>query len=60
MQGVETLIEVTYQVQVTPWWQIQPDIQYVLNPGGGILDHVNPFRVLSNELVAGIRTNVTF
>jgi porin len=29
----ETVIEATYQYQVTPWWQIQPDIQYVFNPG---------------------------
>ena len=35
-RGSETYVEVTYQYQVTPWWQLQPDIQYVFNPGGGI------------------------
>jgi porin len=60
VQGVETLIEATYQVQITPWWQVQPDIQYVVNPGGGIPDPVSPERRLRNELVVGVRTNVTF
>ena len=32
----ETVIEATYQLQVAPWWQIQPDLQYVFNPGGGL------------------------
>ena len=32
----ETFVEVTYQYQVMPWWQIQPDFQYVFNPGAGI------------------------
>ena len=29
----ETNIEVTYSVQVTPWLRLQPDIQYIFNPG---------------------------
>ena len=33
----ETYIEATYQYQIMPWWQIQPDIQYVFNPGAGIV-----------------------
>ena len=32
----ETFVEATYQYQLTPWCQIQPDFQYVFNPGGGI------------------------
>lgn len=60
VRGVETLIEATYQVQVTPWWQIQPDIQYVVNPGGGIPDPAEPARRLRNELVVGVRTSLTF
>ncbi len=28
----ETFLELTYQYQVTPWWQLQPDFQYVFNP----------------------------
>jgi porin len=59
-RGSETYVEVTYQYQVTPWWQIQPDVQYVFTPGGGVADPYEPTRRVGNELVLGIRTNILF
>jgi porin len=59
-RGGETFVEVTYQYQATPWWQIQPDIQYVFNPGGGIANPSNPTQRVGNELVLGLRTNILF
>jgi porin len=56
----ETVLEATYQYQVMPWWQIQPDVQYVLNPGAGIVNSYDPMQKLKNELVFGLRTNITF
>ncbi|MGA2043399.1 MAG: carbohydrate porin [Roseiarcus sp.] len=56
----ETVLEATYQYQVTPWWQIQPDIQYVITPGGGIVNPDNPAQRIRNETVLGLRTNITF
>ncbi len=56
----ETVFEATYQYQVMPWWQVQPDVQYVLNPGAGIADPYNPTDKIKNELVLGLRTNITF
>ena len=56
----ETFVEATYQYQVMPWWQIQPDIQYVFNPGGGIVNPNNPNEKVKYEAVLGIRTNITF
>ncbi len=56
----ETFVEATYQYQVHPWWQIQPDIQYVINPGGGVVDPTQPSKRVSNELILGLRTNVLF
>jgi porin len=56
----ETFLEATYQYQVMPWWQIQPDFQYVFNPGGGIVNPNNPTQEIKNELVIGLRTNITF
>jgi porin len=56
----ETFLEATYQYEVMPWWQIQPDIQYVFNPGAGIANPNNPNQVIKNELVIGVRTNITF
>lgn len=43
----ETSIELTYRTQVTDWLRIQPDVQYIVNPGG------DPG--LKNALVIGLR-----
>ncbi len=56
----ETYVELTYQYQVRPWWQIQPDIQYIFNPGGGMTNPTNPTARVENALVLGVRTNVLF
>ena len=56
----ETYLEMTYQYQLTPAVQIQPDIQYVFNPGGGILNPNVPGATIKNELVFGLRTNLLF
>jgi porin len=60
VRSSETFIEITYQAQVAPWLQVQPDFQYVFNPGGGIPNPNNPTQRLGNELILGVRTNVTF
>ena len=56
----EHFLEVTYQYQVAPWWQLQPDFQYIVNPGGGIANPNNPNARLGDEAVLGLRTIVTF
>jgi porin len=56
----EELFELTYQAQATPWLILQPDMQFVVNPGGGIPDPNDPTRHLRDEFVAGIRAVVTF
>jgi porin len=60
VRSTETFIEATYQYQIMPWWQLQPDVQYVFNPGGGIVNPYNPTQKISNEWVIGLRTNITF
>jgi porin len=60
IRGSETFVEVTCQMQVTGWWQLQPDFQYVFNPGGGILNPNNPSQRVGNEAVFGLRSVVTF
>lgn len=50
--GAEMVLEVTYQSQVTPWLTIQPDLQYIINPGGT--------RDLNNALVIGGQASVSF
>lgn len=46
----ETVIEMTYQLAVTDWLSLQPDLQYITNPGG--TDHT------ANAFVAGCRVTV--
>jgi porin len=60
VRGSETFIEVTYQIQATGWWQLQPDFQYVFNPGAGIPDPNNPAQRIGNEAIFGMRSVVTF
>jgi porin len=60
VRGTETLIELTYQAQVTPWLQIQPDAQFIVNPGGGEMNPDDPTSRLHNEVVVGVRTNINF
>ncbi len=60
VRGSETYVEATYQYQLRPWWQLQPDLQYVFNPGGGVVNPSNPTHRVQNELVLGLRTNILF
>ena len=60
MRSAETFLEATYQAQLLPSWQIQPDVQYVINPGAGIANPDDPNQRIKNEFVVGVRTNVTF
>ncbi len=59
-RGTETLFELTYQAQVTPWLQLQPDLQYVINPGAGLANPDDNLKRLQNEFVAGLRAITTF
>ncbi|HEY3910284.1 MAG TPA: carbohydrate porin [Stellaceae bacterium] len=56
----ETVIELTYQYQLTPAVVLQPDFQYAFNPGGGIASPNLPNETIKNEAVLGFRVNLTF
>jgi len=45
----ETVFEWYYNIQVTPWLNISPDVQYILNPSGG---------KFNDGLVIGIRAQI--
>lgn len=59
-RSAEHVIELTYQAQLAPWWQLQPDFQYAFNPGGGIQNPEAPARRLGDEAIFVLRTTVTF
>lgn len=50
--GAEMVLELTYQAQITPWLVLQPDLQYIINPGGS--------QNLNNALIIGGRAAITF
>jgi porin len=56
----ETVIEVTYQYQLTPAVILQPDFQYVFNPGAGLANPNMPNQQIKDEAVIGLRVNLTF
>ena len=59
-RGAETFVELTYQAQIAPWWQLQPDIQYRWRTGGGVADPNRPGKALGNALIIGVRNLITF
>ncbi|MGC3991366.1 MAG: carbohydrate porin [Chthoniobacteraceae bacterium] len=50
--GAESVIEATYKVPVTPWCSVQPDFQYIIDPGG--------YKGTPDAVVAGCRFNIIF
>lgn len=48
--GSETVVEAFYRVQVNNWFYLQPDVQYIMNPGG----------MYPNSVAVGIRSVITF
>jgi porin len=58
IRSSETFIEATYQYQVAPWLQLQPDFQYVFNPGAGVANPAGG--KVGDEAVLGLRATVIF
>ena len=56
----EAVLELTYSFQLTNWWQVQPDFQYVFNIGGGIVNPNAPGKRVADAPVLGLRTTITF
>jgi porin len=47
----EILLEATYQIELTTWLSVQPDLQYVIHPSG---------TDVANAFVLGARTTMSF
>jgi len=48
----ESVFEAYYNVQVSPWWNVSPGIQYIANPGGA--------GAVSDAVVVGVRSQMAF
>lgn len=51
-RGLEMIFEATYQCQLSPWCTVQPDLQFVLQPGGST--------AIRNALVIGLSVAIDF
>jgi porin len=51
-QGTETFVEFNHRFQVSPWFYVTPDIQYIINPNGS--SHI------PNALVLAMEVSVNF
>jgi len=63
IRSSENFVEATYQAQIRPWWSLQPDLQYVFTPGGGVPDpssQNSSIRRIGNEAIFDLRAVVTF
>ena len=59
-RSFEAAIELTYRAQVTPWWTIQPDFQFIIHPGGNSANPNNPSDAIPNAFVLGLRSAIKF
>ena len=50
-QDAETAVEAFYEIRLTPWLSVKPDLQYIHHPGGQDLD---------DAFAGTIRVEVTF
>ena len=52
-RNFEPLLEICYTFQIKPGWTLQPDFQYIWQPGGNVPD-------ADNATVLGARTSISF
>ncbi|HWB49993.1 MAG TPA: carbohydrate porin [Stellaceae bacterium] len=50
----EAVVELTYEIQVADWWQLQPDFQYIVAPSA------IPGQRIGNAAVLGLRSSISF
>jgi len=50
--GSQTVLEATYQIEITPWFLLQPDLQFIIQPAGQ--------SDLPNSLALGARATLVF
>jgi len=62
VRDAETVLELSYQAQLAPWWTLQPDLQYVIHPGGNIPNpnSATGLSPIGDALVVGARSTVKF
>ena len=52
-RNYEALIEICYTYEIKPGWSLQPDFQYIWQPGGNVAG-------IDDAAILGARTSITF
>jgi porin len=62
VRDFEATIELTYRWNLAKDWYVQPDLQYIIHPGGNIPNPARPTgtSAIPNALVVGMRTVLRF
>ena len=62
IRDCETVLEITYEARIAPWWLLQPDLQMVFHPGGHAAapSPAPNGQPIPNALVIGVRSGITF
>ncbi|MCD9824429.1 porin [Bradyrhizobium japonicum] len=62
MRSFEGLLTAVYQYQIRDGWTLQPNLQYIIHPGGGATSPSSamPGKALHNATVLGLRTTLKF
>jgi porin len=62
IRSYETAIELTYQIQLAETWSVQPNLQYIIYPGGHVPNPLDPSgtSAIPNAFVVGLRTSLRF
>lgn len=55
----EAVVELNYSLAVMPGWTLQPDLQYVIHPGGNV-PRPGRSRPIADALLLGLRTSLSF
>ncbi|MCE4222668.1 carbohydrate porin [Methylobacterium sp. C25] len=58
IRSSEAVLELTYQAEIVPGLTVQPDFQYVMRPGGGLVDDQG--NRIRNAAVFGLRTTINY
>ena len=58
----EAVVELSYQMKLADNWLLQPNLQYVIHPGGHVPDPRDPSgsNAIRDAVVLGMRTMLKF
>ena len=60
VRSYESLIEICYTAQIVPGWTIQPDFQYIWNPGGRVGADETATEPVGDVTIVGLRTTLDY